>query len=302
VSENDRTFGLFTRPEERCLQRGLVLTAPPAGPIRLTDKYRPRYLTDLVGQGAAVYRLNRFVETPYSEAFLFYGDTGTGKSSAAEALANELGVNRDWAFHHVKSGMMDQDAVEDVVRCMRYAVPNAGWRLVLADEAEAMSPKAKQLWLSVLEELPQRTVIVFTTNYLAKFEPRFIDRCQSVAFMSDADLLSQDAAVLFGTIWAEEGMPGDPPDVYSLPGVLDRSTVSFRRVVRALESIQSRDPNAPPPPAMPPIVLPTPTPAPSRRAARPEMTPEEKAEMYRARAFKAVAKRRANEQRRAQGL
>jgi ATPase family associated with various cellular activities (AAA) len=167
-------------------------------------------------------------------AFLFSGETGTGKTSVALSLANELGVSEDWGLHRVSSGAMDAEAVEGILTTIRYTAPGNGWKLVICDEADTMSPKAKQLWLSALEELPAKTVIVFTTNHAAKFEQRFLDRCEHLGFASDASFLAQDAQALIDKIWAAEGLGSMPPRASALTGLIEKGAISFRRVVQAL--------------------------------------------------------------------
>ena len=69
-----------------------VLEATPdTRPLTLTAKYRPRTLAGLWGQPKVVEFLRRFAAHPYPVAYLFQGETGTGKTSAALALAAELG-------------------------------------------------------------------------------------------------------------------------------------------------------------------------------------------------------------------
>ena len=119
----------------------------------------------MVGQGAAVHQLQSFVDAPAPKAFLFAGPTGVGKTTAARALGNDLGVSADWGLTVLKSAEADGAAVDDALRALRHSCPfGSGWRLVLVDEADLMTPKAAHLWLSALEDLPPRSVVVFTTN------------------------------------------------------------------------------------------------------------------------------------------
>jgi replication-associated recombination protein RarA len=233
---SDVTFSMFSAPESRTVQRGLGLTPPAAPPRALTEKYRPARFAEIVGQGAAVLHLTKFTETPYPTAFVFAGETGTGKTSAAVALANELGVDLNWSLHRISAGEMDAEAVTFALKSLRFVAPGSGWKVVICDEADSMSPKAKQMWLSALEDLPEKSVIIFTTNHLSRFEQRFLDRCELVKFASDATTLTQDAQALFNRLWAAEQLAGLAPDVRTIPDLVDqKGAISFRRVVRAIE-------------------------------------------------------------------
>lgn len=200
----------------------------------LTEKHRPSRLSEIVGQSVAISVLESFLESPHSQIFIFSGDTGTGKTSAAFALTNELSVNRDWNFQHIKSGELDGDSVQTALKTARFVGINDGWKLILCDEADLMSQKAKGLWLSALEGLPEKTIIVFTTNEPGKFDRRFLDRCEHVEFKSDKSLIPA-AQTLLNRLWIKEGLKGNPPSVESTSVILD-GVVSFRRVVRVIES------------------------------------------------------------------
>jgi DNA polymerase III delta prime subunit len=40
----------------------------------------------------------------------------------------------------------------------------SGWKVVIINEADRMTPQAEVMWLDGLEKLPAKTVVVFTTN------------------------------------------------------------------------------------------------------------------------------------------
>lgn len=234
-------------------------------PVALTEKYRPRTLAGMLGQGAVVHQLESFLEAPHSCAFLFTGETGVGKTTAALAIAAELGSVEYGGLHHIKSGEQDGAAVTSALDALRYT-PMVGsrWKVVIVDEADYMSTKAENLWLSALEDLPDYSIIVFTTNKPDRFAQRFLDRCERLEFTSDAKLVSQDAQTLVNTIWAAEVGTVPPPALKSLMNVVDSTgKISFRRVVRALEPIIRKGGQAQiPPPVATPARAPVPTPKP----------------------------------------
>jgi hypothetical protein len=177
------------------------------------------------------------LDAPCSQAFLFAGPTGVGKTSAALALANDLGVNKDWGLMEINSGRTDGDAVERALTMLRHACPaGSGWKLVLIDESDLMTPKAAHLWLSALEDLPPKSIVVFTTNRLEFFADRFVDRCETIVFQSDADLLRQDAQSLVNRVWTTETGRTDTPSITEIANLMDKhNQISFRRAVAALD-------------------------------------------------------------------
>lgn len=229
------------------VNRKLNLSDPGPAPADLTEKHRPTTLAEIVGQGAAVYQLETFLDSPHSKVFLFSGPTGVGKTTAALALANELGcgvrLDSDGNFtglRILKSGTQDQESVLDALRDFRYTpMGGSGWKVLVCDEADMMTPKAAQIWLSALEDLPQRRVIVFTTNHPQKFPIPFIDRCEHITFDADATIHAQDAQTLINHVWMVEiGEIPSIPRLADLKGIEDANgQLSYRRVIRTLEPL-----------------------------------------------------------------
>jgi len=132
-----------------------------AGDGSLVERYRPRTLVALWGQGQAVRALGRFAENPHSTAFLFEGETGTGKTSAALGLARELGCDvaaDEWGgVWQIASGEQTAGAVRETGRRMWLKpAQGSGWKVVIVNEADRMSRPAEMVWLDLLEHLPKK--------------------------------------------------------------------------------------------------------------------------------------------------
>jgi hypothetical protein len=202
---------------------------------RLSDRHRPAWLADIVGQSYAVLQLADFVASPYPSAWFFAGETGAGKTTAAMAVARELGAVEYGGLWRIESGTQTDETVTAALESLRYTpMLGSGWKVIVVDEADHSSPKAKQLWLSALESLPSKSVIIFTTNHPEKFDTRFLDRCERLEFASDAAMLGQDAQNQINLVWLKETGDMDAPNIDDLPGVVIDGVISFRRAVDAL--------------------------------------------------------------------
>jgi hypothetical protein len=212
-------------------------------PAQLTEKYRPATLADLVGQCYIRSELEHFAANPYPCAMIFAGDTGIGKSSTVRALANDIGCPA-YDYTEIKSGQLDGEALEWVERVLRYSPMHSGWRVIECQEADMMTPKAEKLFLSLLESIPPRTVIIFTTNRPEWFDARarLRDRCEVYRFTADAATLRHDAEALAARVWAAEGGTGPAPTLADLPDAIEGDALSFRRVVSGIDRLLRRQP------------------------------------------------------------
>lgn len=223
-------------------ERAVLTEAALQGPGALAEKYRPRSLRSIFGQPEVVRRLRRFAEAPYPVAFLFAGETGTGKTSAALALARELGCDLDQkelgGVQVLASGEQTAEAVRECcARMWLQPMGGSGWKVFVINEADRMHVQAETIWLDRLEDIPVRTVVVFTTNHAEKLSQRFRDRCDFLAFDSDARRIRESTRLLLARIWKAETRK--QPARKRIDRIVSDATVagrlSFRRAIQMLQ-------------------------------------------------------------------
>jgi replication-associated recombination protein RarA len=177
-------------------------------PVHLSEKYRPRRVGEFVGLPKAKRVLAKFVANPYPCSFLFFGPPGVGKTSMAQAMAEEMGAE----FHHLGSQKCNVDNLDQVCRLCRYVPLSSGMHFVLVDEVDSASQAAQLALLSKLDstDAPKGTVFVFTCNSTDGLEPRFLSRCLPIDFSSYG--MAGEIAQHLEKVWHAEGGNGDAPD------------------------------------------------------------------------------------------
>lgn len=179
----------------------------PAAPQNLAEKYAPQRIQDFCGLAKVKEGLLRFCERPYSCSFIFKGDSGTGKSSMARIVAENIGAE----IQHVPAQECSVDRLRSIMASCHYA-PMSGKRfwLVLVDEADSMSKAARDYLLTPLDKLPPLTVVVFTCNSVEPFEGRFLSRSMVLDFSNYG--IQKDAAAMLAEVWEKETPGVTGPD------------------------------------------------------------------------------------------
>jgi replication-associated recombination protein RarA len=198
-------------------------------PVPLAERYRPRRIENFIGLEKQRKVLSAFARRPVSCAWLFIGPSGVGKSNMALALADELQAD----LHKIPSQKFTVQALDDVVRMCWYCprTPN-GFHLVLADEADAMSPAAQLALLSKLDatDAPPSTIFVFTANDCTRLEKRFLSRCRVLEFSSYG--MRGELASFLAQVWkSETGTDG----TLDFERIAKNSTNNVRDALQTLE-------------------------------------------------------------------
>ncbi len=112
----------------------------------------------------------------------------------------------------------------------------SGWKVLICNEADNMSEKASFLFLDILEHLPKKTVVIFTTNDADKLPRRLRERCERYAFKSQVNEETQKAAqALIAHVWETETGHSNAPQLADLDGWKEDFQLSYRGVLKALE-------------------------------------------------------------------
>ena len=144
------------------------------------EKYRPKILKDFVVRDETQKnQINNWIKEKGIPHLLFHGKPGTGKTTLAHVLLNELGVS-SYDILHINAAR--ETGVEDVrtkITNFIQLMPISGdFKYVFLDEADFMSPWAQAALRGVMEEYASSARFILTCNEIHKIIEAIKSRCQ----------------------------------------------------------------------------------------------------------------------------
>lgn len=151
------------------------------------EKYRPKNLGELISQDSIVETIQKFIKHDQLPHLLFYGPPGTGKTSTILACAKQLYTPTEFNAMVLELNASDDRGI-GIVRdqIMSFAstktIFKKGFKLIILDEADAMTNDAQNALRRILEKFTENTRFCIICNYLSKIIPAIQSRCTRFRF------------------------------------------------------------------------------------------------------------------------
>ncbi len=144
------------------------------------EKYRPSSIGEYVFRDEKQrHQVQGWVKSGAIPHLLFSGAAGTGKTTLAKVLLNELGVDGGDIMIINASNENNVDTMRTKIQGFASSFPFSGeFKYVLLDEADYLSPNAQAILRNMMETYSQTCRFILTCNYPNKVIPAIHSRCQ----------------------------------------------------------------------------------------------------------------------------
>ena len=206
------------------------------------EKYRPKRIEDCILTNELKETFKQFINQKELPNLLLSGTAGTGKTTVARALCEELGV--DYIIINGSDEGRQIDTLRHKIKNFASTVSlteTASHKVVILDEADYMNPESVQPALrNFIETFYKNCRFIFTCNYKNKILPALHSRCTVIDFaITNGDkikIMTQLMNRLCG-ILTEEVIEFDKKVIAEL---IQKYFPDFRRTINELQRYSVR--------------------------------------------------------------
>ena len=141
----------------------------------LVEKYRPNILENYVGNKNIKSVISKYLEQNDIQNFIFYGPAGTGKTTLAKLIVNNLECDYVYINASDERGI---ETIRDKVSSFASVASFKPLKVVILDEADFLTIQAQASLRNIIETFSRTTRFILTCNYVERIIDPLQSRCQ----------------------------------------------------------------------------------------------------------------------------
>lgn len=192
-----------------------------------SEEYRPRTVRDCILPDRLKVPFQKMVDKKQIENMTLVGGPGTGKTTVARAMCEELGI--DYLLINA-SETGNIETIRTTVRTFASTVSfNPGIKCVILDEADYLTMQAQGALRGAIEEFMGNCRFIFTGNYANRIMSAITSRAPVVEFSLTKDEKKQMMIQFLGRIEEVLKEKGVGYNLEELVAVVKKNFPDYRR-------------------------------------------------------------------------
>lgn len=175
------------------------------------ERYRPQTIDEYVGNEEFIEKVRHWIETGDVPNLILYSEkSGTGKTSCCKLLAKALDAD---VMYLNASDENSIDTVREKIKSFATSMGFKKWKIIILDEFSFFSIQAQSALNNVIESTSLHTRFFLTGNYIEKFLPSIVSRCNPYLIQSPPpkEIFKNISGIL-----TQEGIEFDPQDLVKI--------------------------------------------------------------------------------------
>lgn len=166
----------------------------------LVEKYRPTKLENYVGNNSIKTKISKYLEQNDIQNLIFYGPAGTGKTTLAKLIVQNLDCDNIYINASDERGI---ETIRDKVQSFASVASFKPLKVVILDESDFLTIQAQASLRNIIETFSRTTRFILTCNYVERIIDPLQSRCHVLKVVPPTKV---DVAKHLSWIMNEEGI------------------------------------------------------------------------------------------------
>jgi len=190
------------------------------------EKYRPSTLDTYIGNEHLKSKVSMYLESGDLPHLLLYGRAGTGKTTLAKLLVNN--IECDYLYINA-SDENNVDTVRTKVKNFASTVGFKDMKVIILDECDYITPNAQAALRNLMETFSKHCRFILTCNFVERIIDPIQSRCQSFQIIPPS---KTEVAKHLHSILIQENIMDSPEDIKVL---VESGYPDIRRVINSAQ-------------------------------------------------------------------